>query len=222
MAYPNDWPTIYRTDDAVDSLKQRPFCVALTGGIASGKTTVSNLFAQLGAPIIDADIIAHQLTQKNADAYHQIVTHFGRTILNTDETINRKKLRELIFENPAEKSWLEKLLHPLIREKMKTEISHVTYPYCICVIPLLAESSGIDFIDHVLVIETPIEIQISRATARDQSSAETIKKIIHAQAKSNTRLKMANDVLENKGDMDSLRKQVEQLHQQYLSNSLSC
>lgn len=222
MAYAYDWPALYRTDHVVNSLKEKPFCVALTGGIASGKTTVSNLFAQLGAPIIDADVIAHQLTQKNSTAYHQIVTHFGRMILNTDDTINRKKLRELVFENPSEKKWLENLLHPLIREKMKIEISHVTYPYCICVIPLLAESTGIDFIDRVLVIETPIEIQINRATARDQSSADMIKKIIHAQAKSDARLKMANDVLENKGDIDSLKKQVEQLHKRYLTNSLSC
>lgn len=198
------------------TLKRKPFCVALTGGIASGKTTVSTLFAELGVPVIDADVIAHQLTQKNSNAYHHILTHFGQAILNSDNTLNRKKLRELVFENPTEKKWLENLLHPLIREKMKSEISHVTYPYCICVIPLLAESKAIDFIDHILVIDTPIEIQIKRAAARDQSSEEMIKKMIQAQAKSDARLKMANDVLENKNDIDSLKKQVVQLHKQYL------
>lgn len=200
----------------MDTVARKPFCVGLTGGIASGKTTVSNLFAELGAPVIDADTIAHQLTQKNTDAYHHILTHFGQTILNDDNTLNRKKLRELVFKNPSEKKWLENLLHPLIRQKMKTDINHVTYPYCICVIPLLAESSGIDFIDRVLVVHTPMDIQIKRATARDQSSAEMIEKIIHAQAKSDTRLKMANDVLENKGDINFLKEQVAALHKQYL------
>jgi len=202
----------------VNTLKRKPFCIALTGGIASGKTTVSNLFAELGAPIIDADTIAHQLTQKNTDAYHHILTHFGQAILNDDNTLNRRKLRKLVFKNPEEKKWLENLLHPLIRKKMKAEINHVTYPYCICVIPLLAESTGIDFIDRVLVVHTPMGIQIKRATARDQSSAEMIKKIIHAQAKSETRLKMANDVLENKGDINFLKEQVVALHKQYLGS----
>ncbi len=199
------------------TLTKKPFCVALTGGIASGKTTVSTLFSELGVPVIDADVIAHQLTQKNSDAYHHILTHFGQVILNNDKTLNRKKLRERVFDNPAEKKWLENLLHPLIREKMKTDISHVTYPYCICVIPLLAESKGIDFIDRILVIETPTDMQIKRATERDQSSADLIKTMINAQAKSDERLKIANDVLENKNDIDSLKKQVVELHKQYLS-----
>ena len=199
------------------TLTKKPFCVALTGGIASGKTTVSTLFSELGVPVIDADVIAHQLTQKNSDAYHHILTHFGQVILNNDKTLNRKKLRERVFDNPAEKKWLENLLHPLIREKMKTDISHVTYPYCICVIPLLAESKGIDFIDRILVIETPTDMQIKRATERDQSSADLIKTMNNAQAKSDERLKIANDVLENKNDIDSLKKQVVELHKQYLS-----
>lgn len=204
----------------MDTVKRNPFCVALTGGIASGKTTVSNLFAELGVPIIDADIIAHQLTQKNADAYHQIVAHFGQIILNNDNTLNRKKLRELVFENPAEKVWLEHLLHPLIREKIKLAINHVTYPYCICVIPLLAESTGIDFIDRVLVIDTPIEIQIKRASTRDQSSTDQIEKIIDTQASSASRLKIANDVLDNRNDIGSLKKEIEELHKKYLA--LAC
>ena len=198
------------------TLKRKPFCVALTGGIASGKTTVSTLFAELGVPVIDADVIAHHLTQKNSDAYHHILTHFGPIILNDDNTLNRKKLRELVFENPTEKKWLEHLLHPLIREKMKAQINQVIYPYCICVIPLLAESKEIDFIDRVLVIETLTDLQIKRATARDQSSAALIKKMIDAQAKSDARLTIANDVLKNKSGIDSVKKQVLQLHKHYL------
>lgn len=196
--------------------KKKPFCVALTGGIASGKTTVSDLFAALGTPIIDADVIAHQLTQKNTNTYQQITSHFGKTILNDDNSLNRKKLRELIFANPTEKKWLENLLHPLIRNAIQTQINHITYPYCICVIPLLAESTDIHFIDRVLVIDTPVETQIKRATARDHSSSTVINNIIRAQAESNARLSIANDVIKNNDDISSLKKAVQQLHEKYL------
>lgn len=199
------------------ALNQQPLCVGLTGGIASGKTTVSDLFAKLGVPIIDADIIAHQLTEKNTHAYHHIITHFGEAILNADHTLNRKKLRDIIFENVSEKKWLENLLHPLIRDKIKQSIANVTDAYCICVIPLLAESKHIDFIDRVLVVTAPEALQIARATKRDHAHAEQIKKIIHAQAKSDKRLNIANDVINNDRGIDELEKKVLQLHQHYLS-----
>jgi dephospho-CoA kinase len=198
------------------ALNHKPYCVGLTGGIASGKTTVSHLFAELGAPIIDADLIAHQLTQKNTEAYHQILSHFGQSILNDDHTLNRNKLRDIIFANPTEKKWLEHLLHPLIRNAMQAQINTVTYPYCICVIPLLAESTEIHFIDRVLVVDASVATQIKRATARDHSSAEAISRIIQTQAQSDTRLSIADDVLENNQDIATLKKAIQQLHEQYL------
>src|SRR3990167_1529744 len=155
--------------------------VGLTGGIGSGKTTVAHLFEKLGVPNIDADEIAHRLTRPNEIAYDDIIKHFGVCILNDDKTINRKKLSVIIFENPAEKKWLENLLHPLIRAKMKNAIQKIKSPYCICVIPLLTESSGIDFIDRVLVVDSSPEKQLLRAAKRDQVSAERVQKIMDLQ-----------------------------------------
>ncbi|MCX7121068.1 MAG: dephospho-CoA kinase [Gammaproteobacteria bacterium] len=193
------------------------FCIGLTGGIASGKTTAARLFSDLGVPIIDADEISHQLTQPNAAAYEKIVNHFGEAILHEDNTINRKKLRRIIFKNKVQRRWLENLLHPLIRKTMKDLISKVQSPYCICVIPLLAESQDIDFIDHVLLIDTPIEMQIERAKKRDETNTKAIQKIIDAQANHQERLKIADDILPNNGDLLELKSHVEKLHQHFLS-----
>lgn len=201
------------------TLTLKPLCIGLTGGIASGKTTACNFFSELGVPIIDADIISHEITQKNTDAYHQIVKHFGTDILNQDKTLNRKALRDFIFQHPAQKQWLEKLLHPLIRAQMKKNISAVNYPYCICAIPLLAESRGINFIDRVLVIDAPTATQISRIEKRDQSPKATIEKIISAQASAEKRLAIADDILKNEGNLDELKNKVAQLHNQYLALS---
>lgn len=198
------------------TLNHKPYCVGLTGGIATGKTTVSHLFSKLGVPIIDADIIARELTEINTDAYHQIHAHFGDAVINNDKTLNRKIVRDLIFENASQKKWLENLLHPLIRKKIKEAIANVAYPYCICVIPLLVESQPIDFIDRVLVVTAPEAMQIARATSRDQSEADQIKKIIHAQAESDSRLKIADDVIYNNDNIDQLEARVLKLHDRYL------
>lgn len=195
----------------------RPFCVGLTGGIGSGKTTVSTLFKKKGVSIIDADEISHQLTQINCAGYEGIVKHFGPSILSADKKLNRQQLRNLIFENPNERKWLENFLHPLIRQTMREMISSAHSPYCICVIPLLAESSGIDFIDHVLVVDTDAQKQIERAKTRDAATPESIQKIIDAQASQMNRLAIADDVLKNNGDINQLEDTVEQLHQKYLA-----
>ena len=197
------------------TLKSKPFCVALTGGIGSGKTTAAHFFAALGVPIIDADQIAHQLTEKNQPAYQEIVTHFGKQILHQDRAIDRNKLRQIIFENTVEKTWLENLLHPLIRNTMKKQIQQITYPYCICIIPLLAETKPIDFIHRVLVINAPEDLQIKRVAVRDASDSQIIKKIIQAQATSESRLAIADDIIQNTGDLSRLKKQIDELHEQY-------
>lgn len=200
------------------AIKSKPFCIGLTGGIGSGKTTVANLFAKLSVPIIDADDIAHQITKPHALAYRTVVTHFGKAILNDDNTIDRRKLRHLIFENPTEKKWLENELHPLIRQTMRQKIQQAEFPYCICVIPLLTESNGIEFIDRVLLVDTPINMQIERAKKRDNANAKDIQKIIDSQASQHARLKMANDVIVNDSDLISLEKKVLLLHQSYLTS----
>ena len=199
--------------DAISASKS--FCIGLTGGIGSGKTTVANFFAKLGVPIVDADDIAHRITLPNGVAYPKIIDHFGKKILNDDKTLNRKKLRDIIFENETEKEWLENYLHPLIRDAMLFKIQKIKSPYCICVIPLLAESTDIHFIDRVLVIDAPIKLQLERARKRDTATKESIQKIMDSQATQASRLAIADDVLTNDGDLKSLENKVEKLHQQY-------
>ncbi|OGT46832.1 MAG: dephospho-CoA kinase [Gammaproteobacteria bacterium RIFCSPHIGHO2_12_FULL_38_11] len=198
---------------------KKVFCVGLTGGIASGKTTAARMFKELGIPIIDADEISHQLTKQNEIGYKKIVEHFGESILHEDNTINRKKLRRIIFQNKMQKKWLENLLHPLIRAEMTDAISKVKSPYCICVIPLLTESKGIEFIDRVLLVDTPLKIQIERAKNRDKTNIKAIQKIIDAQASHQARLKIADDILSNDSDLDTLRRHVAQFNSEYLSIS---
>lgn len=190
--------------------------IGLTGGIGSGKTTVANLFAEWGIPIIDADDIARRITEPHEMAYEKIVSHFGKNILDSNQKINRKQLREIIFNNAVEKKWLEDLLHPLIRHAMHEKIKTISAPYCICVIPLLAESSDIDFINRVLVVHTPLQLQLSRAKNRDNATESDIQKIIASQANDATRLTIADDVIENTGDLVSLQQKVFALHRSYL------
>lgn len=191
--------------------------VGLTGGMGSGKSTVADFFKKYGAPIIDADQIAHALTKKNTFSYQKIITHFGKNILQDDYNIDRKKLREIIFSNASEKKWLEDFLHPLIREKMQLDMKKLNTPYCICVIPLLTESKKIDFIDRILVIDAPLDTQIARAKKRDRAKKTDIQKIIDAQVSRSARLKIADDIITNISDLQSLEKQVKQLHEKYLA-----
>ena len=191
------------------------YVIGLTGGIGSGKTTVSTLFQKLGVPIIDADVIAHDITKKNTPAYKAIVSHFGKTILQEDQTLDRKKLRELIFQNETEKKWLENLLHPIIRATIKESVAKVKTPYCLCVIPLLVESADYPFLDRILVIDTLLKTQLARVKARDNHSDAFIKKIIGSQASNSKRLKIADDIIINNGDIASLEKEVRMLHERY-------
>ena len=191
------------------------YVIGLTGGIGSGKTTVSTLFQKLGVPIIDADVIAHDITKKNTPAYKTILAHFGKTILQEDQTLDRKKLRDIIFQNPTEKKWLENLLHPMIRTAIKESVSQVKTPYCLCVIPLLVESADYPFLDRILVIDTHLKTQLARVKARDHHSDAFIKKIIGSQASNAARLKIADDIIVNNGDIAFLEKEVRHLHERY-------
>lgn len=200
-------------------VSMKTMVVGLTGGIGSGKTTVSDYFRALYVPVIDADEIAREITQPNTPAYQHIIKHFGEDILNEDRALNRRQLREIIFSNAAEKSWLEALLHPLIRQEMQKQIQHITSPYCICVIPLLAESTGIEFLDRILVIESSEALQIERTQQRDNSTAQAVENILKTQARASVRRQMAHDIIINDKDLDDLREKVHHLHEKYLKIS---
>ena len=197
-------------------------CVGLTGSIGSGKTTVANMFADLGSTIIDADLIARQVTQPGTRAYHAIVHHFGVEILTSKKTLDRTKLRQIIFNDGEARKWLEKTLHPVILDTIRDQLKKVTTPYCIVVIPLLVETFPIiDFLNRICVVDAPIEICMRRIMQRDQTDISHIQAIISAQSPREQRLQLADEIIANDQDLTSLQTQVKKLHQQYLQMTSS-
>lgn len=196
-----------------------PFKVGLTGGIACGKTTVSNYFAQLQVPIIDADEIAHALVQPGQPALELLKQSFGTQIINADGSLNRAQLRQQVFDNPTERQRLEAILHPLIRETMQTQVQQVVYPYCILSIPLLFETQQMDMVDRILVVDCDVTLQRDRLAQRNGFNKMEIDKILSAQAKQQQRLQIADDIINNNTDMHELMTQVARLHHIYLQQA---
>lgn len=190
--------------------------IGLTGGIGSGKSLTAELFREQGASIIDADQIARDIVKPGMPAYQAILKSFSKNILNNDQTLNRSQLRQLIFQDPSLKKKLESILHPLIRNNIKTAVSECKTPYCILVIPLLIENGRYNFIDRIAVIDCDELLQCQRASQRDQLPSAEIERIIGQQATRQQRLKAADDVIDNTGNQTQLQAQVSQLHEQYL------
>jgi dephospho-CoA kinase len=193
--------------------------VGLTGGIGCGKTTVSNLFKQLSVPIIDADEIAHALVNPAGIALTQISQQFGQTYILADGNLNRSKLRETVFNDTEKKSQLENIMHPLIYEEIEQQLSELSAPYAILSIPLLLETKMQAFVDHILVIDCPMEVQINRVKLRDQLSAAQITAIIHSQVSRSERLAQADSIIDNTQDLLKLNQQVKHLHEQFLKQA---
>ena len=197
---------------------QRPFRVALTGGIASGKSTVANLFAARGIPVIDTDLIAREVVEPGQPALAEIVETFGPGVLDADGRLDRPHLREKIFADPADRSRLEAILHPAIRRTMERQSLQAATlgPYQVLVIPLLAEGGRSDHVDRVLVVDVPESHQIERLVVRDKVSQDHAAAALRAQATRATRLAIADDVIENTGSIGDLQSQVAVLHERYL------
>jgi dephospho-CoA kinase len=194
--------------------------IGLSGGIASGKTTVANLFNEhFSINIIDADIVAREVVALGSEGLKQIVNHFGEVILLTDGTLNRSQLREKIFSDPNEKQWLNDLLHPMIRDKIDSDLSKVTSPYALLVVPLLIENQMQSMTDRILIIDVPTEVQIERTMRRDNVSKEQVTAILKSQASREQRLAVADDVIENHTKNQELLPQITDLHQKYLAIS---
>lgn len=195
-----------------------PYVVALSGGVASGKSTIANLFAQLGVPIIDADIIARQVVEVGTEALAQIVKHFSTEILLPNGELDRSQLREIIFNNDHERLWLNNLLHPIIHQITQKQIAKQTAPYVIWVVPLLIENNLHQLADRVLMVDVPETLQMERLIYRDKISESLAKRMIRTQVTLAERLSYADDIIVNNGNLASLSEQVNKLHQQYLNN----
>lgn len=189
--------------------------VALTGGIASGKTTVSRLFEQHGVPVIDTDLIARDLVEPGRPALQQIVRHFGPSVLQADGHLDRRRLRTRIFDRPDERQVLEDILHPAIHQAVQTRLEALDAPYAIVVIPLLIESRQDWGQDRVLVVDAPGTLQQERLMQRDRCTREEARKALRSQAGRAQRLAIADDIIVNDGEIDHLRQEVERLHRLY-------
>lgn len=192
------------------------YAVGLTGGIGSGKTTISDLFAELGADVIDTDEIARELSQKGQPAVRQIEKRFGPEIIASDGSLDRDRLRKLVFSEPDARKALQRILHPLIRAEVRRRLTASGKPYALVVVPLLVESRGYDFADRVLVVDCAEEQQVARVMQRSGLSRDQVEAIMSTQATRNERLAAADDVINNDGAVAALRPQVEKLHRHYL------
>lgn len=197
----------------------RVFRVGLTGGIASGKSTVAKFFGALGVPIIDTDQVAREVVEPGQPPLERLVERFGRTILTPDGHLDRPKLREIVFSDPRARADLEALTHPAIGSAVEAWSAAAGGPYQILIIPLLVEKNLASQLERVLVVDCGEELQIRRLQARDGSTIEQARAILSAQASRAARLKVAHDVIANEGDLSAVRDQVSQLHARYLELS---
>lgn len=191
--------------------------IGLTGGIGSGKSTAAFIFENNGIEIIDADAISREVVEPESKALIEIAKHFGDELINEQGMLERNKLRKVIFQNPDEKDWLEKLLHPLITQSINARINSSTTEYCMLVSPLLLETDQHKLVDRILVIDVSVETQLQRTLSRDNSEESIIKSIIASQISRKERLKRADDVLKNELNIDTLEREAQSLHLQYLA-----
>ena len=192
------------------------FTVALTGGIASGKSEVARRFAALDVGIVDADVVARELVQPGAPALEEIASTFGPQMLNATGSLERAEMRALVFGDAEARRRLEAILHPRVRAEMLARTDVAQGPYVMLVIPLLVESAGYDWVDRVLVVDLPRAQQLARAIARDGMAPSLAEAMIEAQATREQRLAIADDVIDNSGIPDALDGQVAALHRLYL------
>ena len=190
--------------------------IGLTGGIGSGKSAAADFFQNEGISVIDTDQLSRKVIEKDTPGYSKVVDSFGTNILDNNDSIDRAKLREEVFHDDEKREILESITHPLVRELMVQKISSSTSPYTIIMVPLIFETNSAKNYDRVLVIDCDVEIQLERAMARDENSADLIQKIIDSQCSRSERLSIANDVIPNNHSIEDLQKRSLAMHNFYL------
>jgi dephospho-CoA kinase len=193
----------------------RPLLIALTGGIASGKTAVAELFAKLRVPVLDTDQIARDVVAPGTPALGQLVAEFGVDILEGNGSLDRARMRERVFRDPQQRRKLEAITHPAIRQELARRSAAAGGDYQVHAIPLLVETGRAAACDRVLVVDCPEEVQIARLMARDGASREQAGEILAAQVSREERLNAAHDVIENTGTLEDLERFVQTLHRNY-------
>ena len=195
------------------------FVVGVTGGIGSGKTAVTDRFAAAGVIVIDADKAARTVVEPGSKGLAAIVEHFGEAILDGEGRLDRPALRRRVFEDPAERAWLEQLTHPLIGEQIARELAAATSPYCILSSPLLLETRQKDLVDVIVVVDVPEELQLARTMERDDNDAALVRRIMAAQLPRAERLEGADIVIDNSGTLADLDERVAELHAEFLARA---
>lgn len=190
--------------------------IGLTGGVASGKTSVSNCFAKLGIEIIDADVIARDLLKQGTACYQQVVQVFGEEVLLDSADINRSWLREHIFSNPEAKTALESIIHPAVRQALLQGSENARGPYCIVSVPLLIEAEMQSLVDRIMVVDVPPEQQIERLIQRDKIPPKQAQAMLNGQTSREQRLSFADDIIDNSQTLSELDEQIKKLHRHYL------
>jgi dephospho-CoA kinase len=200
-------------------MTSKVFCVGLTGGIGSGKSTVADRFAKLGAAIIDTDVISHQLTGPDGRAMREIIACFGSEITNSTGAMDRAAMRGRVFSDSDARRKLEAILHPMIRAESVLRLQAVTAPYALLVVPLLVENlaSYQHLLNRIAVVDCEESQQLARISSRPGISLEQAKSILAVQANQASRLQIADDLIENRGDLVGLDHQIQRLHQKYLT-----
>jgi dephospho-CoA kinase len=193
--------------------------IGLTGGIGSGKTTVSRRFEAHGVPVIDTDVLAREVVEPGEPALERLVNAFGRDILRDDGQLDRDRLRDMAFADPAVKQRLESIVHPAIRKRLQVRLEELAgwaVAYCVIVVPLLVETDFQELVDRVLVVEAPRERRITWVMDRTGMTRAEVERIMDSQATSEQRLRVAHDVVDNDGSLGELEEKVDRLHAKYL------
>lgn len=193
--------------------------VGITGGIGSGKSAVTDRLEDHGISVVDADLAARVVVEPGTPALQAIIRRYGETILTEAGTLDRPALRKIVFENSAEREWLESITHPAIRTEIELQLASATSPYAVLSSPLLLESGQNTFTDYVVVVDVPEEVQIARTSARDNNDADLVRKIMAAQLPREERIARADEIIDNSGSMAALQGSVDALHQRLLNQA---